>query len=542
MPTKRTSESKPKAEGANSSDKMATLLNEYEKALDDIESYTHCRQESIFVTRRLTRRIEEAEGAGKVEGANIAALKKCITSLAQKRSNAKGANTRRKKALLALVVTANDLDAEAASWKAMQESAEARAKASLKRLLTPTPETASPGKRICPQGREFQSGPPPPASPLNPLPPSPKCLAPTSPPPSPKCLAPGLPPTSPAATSENSPDLEGLVDSGINFEAGEENHRNLAGSSASKGGADLEPEDTKVDTTPRDSKAGAEPEDSKVVVEDMKVDAKPKDSKAGVEPEGVEAKKSQGDIRRKEGWKTCKKIQKAKVSATKGSDDKPVEVQAAASQEAEKVSYKKQVASSEAELANFISGGSLISNNTRSHAQKHQSFCPGLATVSRLLLLQGFILKNYLTQCHFHTLTEHGPNGKNDFNRDPGLKHEVSGVPYPTSKAVLAKQEVQEHLGHRQPRTVGVIAKDVTAPPLKNDGRYILHCSCDLEEVLLDFFLWKTSPLLTSHSKGHQEEYGSPLSPHQHLYQFVNLQTLHFCLDNHLLYDTRGHI
>ncbi|KAH6917656.1 hypothetical protein BKA70DRAFT_340507 [Coprinopsis sp. MPI-PUGE-AT-0042] len=252
---------------------------------------------------------------------------------------------------------------------------------------------------------------------------------------------------------------------------------------------------------------------------------------------------------------------RAKVSTTEGSDDEPVEVQVAASREAERVSYKKQVASSEAELANFISGGSLISNNTRSYARKHQSFCPGLATVSRLLLLQVFILKNYLTQCHFHTLTERGPNGKNDFNREPGSKHEVSGVPYPTSKAALAKPEVQERLGHRQPRTVGVIAKDATAPPLKHvnkaggltleelysfyrfeDGRYILHCGCDLEEVLLDFFLWKTSPLLTSHSKGHREEYGSPLSPRQRLYQFVNLQTLHFRLDDHLLYDTRGHI
>jgi hypothetical protein len=213
-----------------------------------------------------------------------------------------------------------------------------------------------------------------------------------------------------------------------------------------------------------------------------------------------------------------------------------------------------------AELANFLSSGSQISNGIRKYARKYQSFCPGLATVSRLLLLQIFILKNHLTQCHYHTATERGKDAKNDFNRHSGkdAKHTVTGVPYKASKTVVASSNVCDRLPHLQPRSVDILTKSASPPlkhvntagtltldelysfyPLKN-GRYTLHCGCDLEEVLLDFFIWKTSQPLSSHSKGLKEEYGTPLAPRQRLYQFITMKTLHFRLDDHLLYDTKG--
>ncbi|KAH6905369.1 hypothetical protein BKA70DRAFT_1033651, partial [Coprinopsis sp. MPI-PUGE-AT-0042] len=177
---------------------------------------------------------------------------------------------------------------------------------------------------------------------------------------------------------------------------------------------------------------------------------------------------------------------------------------------------------------------------------------------SRLLLLQVFILKNYLTQCHFHTWTERGASGKNDFNLKPGSKDSVTGVPYPPSKDVKATPDLRDRMGRKQPRTVITIGTN-QHPPLKHinntsglslddlysfyrkEGkRYVLHCGCDLEEVLLDFLVWKTSPPLRSRSKGIEEDLGSPLHPREQLYQYDMLQSLHFRLDDHLFYDLEG--
>ncbi|KAH6884770.1 hypothetical protein BKA70DRAFT_1124662, partial [Coprinopsis sp. MPI-PUGE-AT-0042] len=204
--------------------------------------------------------------------------------------------------------------------------------------------------------------------------------------------------------------------------------------------------------------------------------------------------------------------------------------------------------------------------NVRNWVRLNQSFGPDFAVTSRLLALQMFILASNVTHCHFHTWYDH-QSKSNDVNN---LHHKVdeprvTGVPYPLSRSVKATQEAIDGMKYTKPKTLKAIEGATQSPKTAaltagtltleqlneffrckvegEDGahsRSVLHCGCDLEEVLLDFFLWKENKYLLSTSTQNRELYGAPMDPRSRQWCHEILIKDGWCVDDMYQYGEDG--
>ncbi|KAF6763281.1 hypothetical protein DFP72DRAFT_750916, partial [Ephemerocybe angulata] len=133
----------------------------------------------------------------------------------------------------------------------------------------------------------------------------------------------------------------------------------------------------------------------------------------------------------------------------------------------------------------------------------------------------------WTTRCHYHTTLDQMAIMNDVYSRL------VTGVPYQRSEGTEMPAQILK-LTPKSKR--GVVfrtpgsSKDATqlaTPPsnrltrndwlqfylMDDEGRHFLHCGCLLEEVLLDFYLWKSAMPLYSVSTGRTEPLGNPMDP-----------------------------
>lgn len=200
----------------------------------------------------------------------------------------------------------------------------------------------------------------------------------------------------------------------------------------------------------------------------------------------------------------------------------------------------------------------MLSRLMRSNARNIQGFFPESGMLSLRLALMVFIIFSQepgrkdrgqnITRCHFHVLNDHTSND-NDYGlaADPQADHRVSGVPYQASMEVRAPEEYialvpTDLKPFTQSNTFGDPSAVVQLPAvvpgklgvhellsfylLDEHGNYHLHCGCLLEEVLLDFYVWKATPNLRSVSLNVEEPLGHPIDPRIRAYYHMAFTTL----------------
>ncbi|KAF6765757.1 hypothetical protein DFP72DRAFT_839575 [Ephemerocybe angulata] len=223
---------------------------------------------------------------------------------------------------------------------------------------------------------------------------------------------------------------------------------------------------------------------------------------------------------------------------------------------------KREEEAREAELAgycpsvvhNFIVARTPVPLPYRRWARVQQHFLPEAALISLDFALQFLLVSptkqypEWTTRCHYHTTLDQTAtvndldNAERQANIKPPTKpgkkcpsfkgNLVTGVPYRRSGESTVPEEVLKVTPKSRKGTVlmarGSSTDVAVLPPspthldsskwleffLKDpDGRYICHCGCILEEVLLDFYLWKAAHPLYSVSTGTSEPLGNPVDP-----------------------------
>ncbi|KAF6749401.1 hypothetical protein DFP72DRAFT_852548 [Ephemerocybe angulata] len=229
---------------------------------------------------------------------------------------------------------------------------------------------------------------------------------------------------------------------------------------------------------------------------------------------------------------------------------------------------------SDAALHNYCTHNVWIPSRVRSKARKEQGFLQEAGTLSRVFALSNLILskKRGLTKCQYHSYIDHAQRAYNDFEfelkavkgkegrmRRPKLVPQVTGIPLKASTEVLAP----EHFLFKVPSASTSI--DVTRLPAADDdpsfikpqvngldeaalltffqcsnGEYYLHCGCPLEEVLLEFYIWKSNRLLRSPTTGAEEPLGAPTEPRPRFHYHAFLTALGVRVDNLYQFDAKG--
>lgn len=212
-------------------------------------------------------------------------------------------------------------------------------------------------------------------------------------------------------------------------------------------------------------------------------------------------------------------------------------------------------------IRNFIDKNEPIPLCHRRLARRSQGYGSELAGLSLQIALQTFIVATpkvgLRTRCHYHS-SRTTTNDIHADEKDGDVK--VTGVPFPeeersTAPAALAKA----HPNGKQANVLS--AKNVKQPVpaqlgrfrqrfgvlellefyiLKPDGRVYMHCGCDLEEALLDFYLWKTAPPLVSASTGATELLGKPIDPRFRLFFHSVLERFNIHVLDLYCYDLAG--
>ncbi|TFK17133.1 hypothetical protein FA15DRAFT_661675 [Coprinopsis marcescibilis] len=253
---------------------------------------------------------------------------------------------------------------------------------------------------------------------------------------------------------------------------------------------------------------------------------------------------------------------------------------------------------------NCLSKGLPLPTNVRSHARLHQEFVGDLGTTSRSITMQVFILESNITKCHYHRRIDRevkDPSNKPPSTRIASTKqqnYKVTGRPsrrlnicaYNPSnpepknlpinqisldtvysfyrkagdgpdppgykekiKAMKAKRGKKAKKGispatdeEDEDSDVDANSADksdsgnIETRPYDPKEIYYLHCGCNLEEVLLDFFIWKRMGKLYSPTKNIYENMGAPWSPRvcQGICNFI--WSLGIVVDDLYLYDNEG--
>lgn len=186
-----------------------------------------------------------------------------------------------------------------------------------------------------------------------------------------------------------------------------------------------------------------------------------------------------------------------------------------------------------------------------------------MATLSLQMALQTFIVATpkvgLRTRCHYHSSRQSG----NDLQaREDEEDVQVTGVPFPeTEESAVPEALAKNHPNGKQANVLSAPGVNEPLPEqlgrfrqrlgvvellefyiLRDDQRLYMHCGCDLEEALLDFYIWKTSPALVSRSTGAKEKFGKPVDPRTRLYFHAVLESLDVHILDLYCYDLSGRI
>ncbi|KAJ3509127.1 hypothetical protein NMY22_g16402 [Coprinellus aureogranulatus] len=183
---------------------------------------------------------------------------------------------------------------------------------------------------------------------------------------------------------------------------------------------------------------------------------------------------------------------------------------------------------------NYRVGGITPAAKIMSRAKKLSWYCPELATTSYLLSMCAFIQRNGRTRCHTHLSTDRASDNNDE---EPRIEtssgtplHVVTGVSLIATDELFYKNTVIDERFRNFKRSY--IPNDIPAPTFPEkifptvgnltkkellsffrpheNGRHYLHCGCELDCAVWDFFLWKVAPLLVSETSGAVESIGTP--------------------------------
>lgn len=213
-------------------------------------------------------------------------------------------------------------------------------------------------------------------------------------------------------------------------------------------------------------------------------------------------------------------------------------------------------------IRNFIDKNEPVPLCHRRLARRSQSYGTEMATLSLQIALQSFIVATpkigFRTRCHYHSVR----TTSNDIDARYSDEEKVTGVPWeecqessvpaalarahPKGKQanVLSSPRVKDPL----PQKLGRFRQQFGVVELlefyivKPDDRLYMHCGCDLEEALLDFYIWKSAPLLVSPSTGVSEPLGKAIDPRFRLLYHGLLESAHVHVLDLYTYNLRGEL
>jgi hypothetical protein len=208
-------------------------------------------------------------------------------------------------------------------------------------------------------------------------------------------------------------------------------------------------------------------------------------------------------------------------------------------------------------LSNTLKGV-VVPTAFRNGVRIYQLLQYRFATVARIVGLQLFILggdnkSRHRTKCHYHTLFDHqSDKNDEDFGRITGVyTRRIEGVAAPEDlrRRMPVQKSIKVSLvpgATLYPKTGPVLANDLTLDDLyqfyprhPDTGAHLLHCGCLLEDVLLDFYIWKAYPFLSSPTI-EDEPYGAPMDPRQRTWVCQILRSLGVKLDELYEFDILG--
>lgn len=194
-------------------------------------------------------------------------------------------------------------------------------------------------------------------------------------------------------------------------------------------------------------------------------------------------------------------------------------------------------------LKSFVTQATCLPLSHRRIIRTVQEYFGEAGTLHLSIALQCFILNTQLvgwtTRCHTHSIYEHkaGVNDVDNYGRED--QPQVTGVPFQRQNESV----VPTYLGKLLPKAKGSAAPTKWSDPefvypnrlgppprlgimellqfyiLDPETQiYTLHCGCELEEVLLDFFLWKQCRSMASLNTDAVEYLGNPVEPRTRQY------------------------
>ncbi|KAF6755504.1 hypothetical protein DFP72DRAFT_1122228 [Ephemerocybe angulata] len=230
---------------------------------------------------------------------------------------------------------------------------------------------------------------------------------------------------------------------------------------------------------------------------------------------------------------------------------------------------------------NYVVARTPVPTAYRRMARACQEFLPEAGTLSFDFAIQFFVTMPqrgnglWTTRCHYHTILDQTAT-INDI--DNAYRHEhpelylgkdgkpvvfkghlVTGVPFERSSGTFVPPKILKRTPTdktaRVPKVPGGndLPRSLPEPPnhlttqewlefylLDEDGNYSLHCGCQLDEVLLDFYDWKSSPPLVSVTTGAKELLGNPPDPRLRMHFNAAQRRKGVKLDRLYKYDFNG--
>ncbi|KAF6758700.1 hypothetical protein DFP72DRAFT_887987 [Ephemerocybe angulata] len=218
----------------------------------------------------------------------------------------------------------------------------------------------------------------------------------------------------------------------------------------------------------------------------------------------------------------------------------------------------------------WLDNGTPIPADLRTWARRAPALVPEMTTHSFDLAASLLINLEGRTVCPYHTMYERGTEVHHDYNNDPTETfYQVTGVPHRPLKDVKANSKEGTPAVHTRLQNTSYLDRPTESLPSGKkrkrstwnenftrerilsffpmyNGRYGMHCGCDLDEVMIDFVLWKTVKI-ESYSHPHLVEgWGEgrlrPMKPRDRAFVAV-LVTRVFCYDFHYFFDfdSNGH-
>ncbi|KAJ2928259.1 hypothetical protein H1R20_g8837, partial [Candolleomyces eurysporus] len=180
-----------------------------------------------------------------------------------------------------------------------------------------------------------------------------------------------------------------------------------------------------------------------------------------------------------------------------------------------------------------------LSNSTRTWIRRGQPVLTAAGSYSQKLAASVFIITNGRTVCHFHTVYDHRSK-LNDAHPKPKSQQKFTGVPFePVKKPLrhpsyLDRPRVDSEGRPKVPSPTSfnpnfTLARVLEFFPVEKGVRR-LHCGCDFDEVLMEFYFWKRTKLVSPTTEA-SEGYGKPMKPRDRAYLCASLTSLDLSLN-----------